>query len=206
MSFFPRGRGRGKDQAKEIPAWKQALLDADRPTAVSSAASSTKRPLDDDDGTGGDDRGGEPSAKRPATTEVEDAPPSSSSEREPAAAAAGPSEGSAPDLPPDDDDDDEDFDESNYRLGDDDGEEEVQAAVVPGSGPAAPSAEELLNMREAIYGARKSTKTFLIEDDLNSIEKTAGAERSAARRHVAVQLKAVARQDSRGLPTAFGGR
>ena len=205
MSFFPRGRGRGKDQAKEIPAWKQALLDADRPTAVSSAASSTKRPLDDDDGTGGDDRGGEPSAKRPATTEGEDAPPSSSSEREPAAAAAGPSEGSAPDLPPDDDDD-EDFDESNYRLGDDDGEEEVQAAVVPGSGPAAPSAEELLNMREAIYGARKSTKTFLIEDDLNSIEKTAGAERSAARRHVAVQLKAVARQDSRGLPTAFGGR
>ena len=73
------------------------------------------------------------------------------------------------------DDDDEDVDLSAYDLGgDDDADEEDQISAAPARQP---TREELLLMREAKYSAGRSTKTYFVDDDKRSMEKSAGSER-----------------------------
>jgi hypothetical protein len=102
----------------------------------------------------------------------------------------------------DDDDDDDDVDLSKYQFGDDDDEEEV---VNTGTKGPQLTREQQLLMREAQYGGpKKSTRTFTVEDSLNSEEQSLGRERSQQRKQV------MANASSTGLPTklpaSFGGR
>ena len=80
----------------------------------------------------------------------------------------------------DDDDDDDNVDLSAYDLGDEDKAREDQASSAPPPPQYQPSREELLLMREAADSGRadqRSRKTFFIDDNLESQEKSAGKER-----------------------------
>ena len=96
-----------------------------------------------------------------------------------------------------DDDDDEYFDESNYRIEDDDRDEEELAV------PAAPvremTAEERLLMREARDAGQRKQKTFYIDDELVSLERSAGNERMADKKKVLSLMK------NMGMPRPMPG-
>ena len=95
------------------------------------------------------------------------------------------------DRPADDDDDDDDVDLSAYQLEDDDDEEEARGPKPPAwPAYAELTREEMLLRREMLDGGGpKSRKTFLVEDNENSIEKSAGSERS----RIAWEMKASSR-------------
>ena len=98
--------------------------------------------------------------------------------------------------PPDDDDDDDDVDLSSYQLEDDDEEEEARGPKPPAwPAYAELTREEMLLRREMLDGGGpKSRKTFLVEDNENSIEKSAGSERS----RIAWEMKASSRGRDQG--------
>lgn len=89
----------------------------------------------------------------------------------------------------DDDDDDENFDASAYELGgnddqNDEGEEEEKGWVPQPE----MTAEEKLLAREQLYGLSSSRKTFFLEDQNQSEEKSAGRERAMDRKRLKQQL------------------
>ena len=160
MSFL--NRLNKKKAAREVPAWKQALEEAD------------------DDSRSHKRLKGECSA---VASEAEQPAPKLAATAAATSGANSSSTAATCDLPAEDDDDD-DFDEANYRLGDDD-EDGADGAEVPAESAREYTAEELLLMREARdAGYQRKTKTFFIEDSLASLEKTAGNERSAQRKEV----------------------
>jgi len=96
----------------------------------------------------------------------------------------------------DDDDDDDDVDLSAYDLGGgdaDDDDQEIAAAPVH-----MPTREELLLMRAARDTAGKSTKTYFVDDQARSIEKSAGSERKLDQ----LKLKKMIAQGKLPVPTA----
>ena len=101
-----------------------------------------------------------------------------------------------PPPPDDDDDDDDDVDLSAYQLEDeDDDDEEARGPAAGVAGVRELTREEMLLRREMLDGGGpKSRKTFLVEDNENSIEKSAGSERS----RIAWEMKASSRGRDQG--------
>ena len=137
-----------KQQQREIPAWKLAMMDegGDGAAGASSAAS-----------------GGAAS--------------SSAADSAPAAAAAPPPPPEEPPKPPqpdlpaeDDDDDDDNFDPSVYRIGDDDDDDPDAAVAAAAAAAAAPqlSLEEKLLQREARDSGKRKNKAYYIEDEVRA--------------------------------------
>ena len=156
---------RKKPEAKApIPQWKLDMMAAEASQSSATGASPSK-PTDAD----------ADAAKRARVD-----------------ADAGASSSAAPPPPPDDDDDDDDdVDLSAYQLEDDDDEEEARGPKPPAwPAYAELTREEMLLRREMLDGGGpKSRKTFLVEDNENSIEKSAGSERS----RIAWEMKASSR-------------
>ena len=157
---------RKKPEAKApIPQWKLDMMAAEASQSSATGASPSKAAADAD----------ADAAKRARVD-----------------ADAGASSSAAPPPPPDDDDDDDDdVDLSAYQLEDDDDEEEgarAQAAGVAGV-RRAHARGDAAAPRDARRRRPKSRKTFLVEDNENSIEKSAGSERS----RIAWEMKASSR-------------
>ncbi len=152
-----------KQQPKEVPEWKRQMEEDEAREAGSSSSAAPKRD--------------EP-ASAPSRADA-DEPPSETSK-----SSRGGS--NVYDLPPDDDDDDEGVDLSNYMVGG--GEEEEEVVVQPGSAPAGPSVEERLLAREAADTSHKN-KVFYADDNLRSLEKSAGSERSSDRKRLVEMMK-----------------
>ena len=156
---------RKKPEAKApIPQWKLDMMAAEASQSSATGASPSK-PTDAD----------ADAAKRARVD-----------------ADAGASSSAAPPPPPDDDDDDDDdVDLSAYQLEDEDDEEEARGPKPPAwPAYAELTREEMLLRREMLDGGGpKSRKTFLVEDNENSIEKSAGSERS----RIAWEMKASSR-------------
>ena len=157
---------RKKPEAKApIPQWKLDMMAAEASQSSATGASPSKAAADAD----------ADAAKRARVD-----------------ADAGASSSAAPPPPPDDDDDDDDdVDLSAYQLEDDDDEEEARGPKPPAwPAYAELTREEMLLRREMLDGGGpKSRKTFLVEDNENSIEKSAGSERS----RIAWEMKASSR-------------
>ena len=158
---------RKKPEAKApIPQWKLDMMAAEASQSSATGASPSKSAAADADAD---------AAKRARVD-----------------ADAGASSSAAPPPPPDDDDDDDDdVDLSAYQLEDDDDEEEARGPKPPAwPAYAELTREEMLLRREMLDGGGpKSRKTFLVEDNENSIEKSAGSERS----RIAWEMKASSR-------------
>ena len=158
---------RKKPEAKApIPQWKLDMMAAEASQSSATGASPSK----------------------PAATDVD----ADAAKRARVDADAGASSSAAPPPPPpDDDDDDDDVDLSAYQLEDDDDEEEARGPKPPAwPAYAELTREEMLLRREMLDGGGpKSRKTFLVEDNENSIEKSAGSERS----RIAWEMKASSR-------------
>ena len=157
---------RKKPEAKApIPQWKLDMMAAEASQSSATGASPSKAAADAD----------ADAAKRARVD-----------------ADAGASSSAAPPPPDDDDhDDDDDVDLSAYQLEDDDDEEEARGPKPPAwPAYAELTREEMLLRREMLDGGGpKSRKTFLVEDNENSIEKSAGSERS----RIAWEMKASSR-------------
>ena len=157
---------RKKPEAKApIPQWKLDMMAAEASQSSATGASPSKSAAADADAD---------AAKRARVD-----------------ADAGASSSAAPPPPDDDDDDDDDVDLSAYQLEDDDDEEEARGPKPPAwPAYAELTREEMLLRREMLDGGGpKSRKTFLVEDNENSIEKSAGSERS----RIAWEMKASSR-------------
>ena len=156
-----------KQEPKEIPAWKLAMME-EAGTSPPSSSSKIARPREEEE---------EAEARKRAATA--------------ATTAAASSTAAAPDLPADDDDDDEDFDESKYKIGDesDDEEERLRMEQIRNRnfvGQRELTVEEQLLAREARDGVKRN-KVFYIEDEEASLEKTAGRQRQEERRALKAQ-------------------
>ena len=187
-------RRKGKEKEKEVPEWKRQLEEAS-----GSSSRPGKRARDEDD----DELGGEEERRRVA--EEFEKREAEERERRRREAQRAEEEKHKLDLPPEDDDDDDDFDPRNY------GEEEEEEEEPPPPSFDQPelSREQQLLAREARerqWGFKNSTKTFFVDDELRSLEKSAGRERALDKKHIMGALKSGAAPGAGALPGAFDPR
>ena len=158
-----------RGKAKEVPQWKLDMLRAEAEAAETSSAASAPAAVDTAAGT---------------AAGAQDGPSDQSSKR-------------AREFDDDDGDDDDDKDLSAYQLGDDDDDAGNSITVVQDQQL---TREQQLLMRESrLGGPRKSTKTFMVEDAINSEEQSAGRERTIERAKTKVAAAGM-------LPGGFTGR
>jgi len=196
------GRSKGRSKAKEIPQWKLDMMRAEEgatssPPKPSDAVSTSAAPAP----SGGTSGGSNKRAREEEAPAVSDAAAEFKRKAEAAVRAHDvlSTEVGCGAGDDDDDDDDDDADLSKYQLVDDDDDQ-----VVVNTGPKEPALtrEQQLLMREEAWGhtARKSTRTFMVDDNLNSEEQSAGRERTQERKAIMAGASAIPK-----LPTSFAG-
>ena len=172
-----------KHKHKEVPHWKKALIKEEE--TISSAESSDSSDDPEADAAWRKRAAAALAARKEMLVAAPQAAGSLTNvskrprEKDEVSESEGGHNIPSSDLPADDDDDD-DVDLTNYALcsGDEKGDEGEELDL---SVPPPPSAEELLLAREAVYGGQK-IKTFFVDDNLRSQEKSAGSERSCDRK------------------------
>jgi len=182
-----------KHKHKEVPHWKKALIKEEE--TISSAESSDSSDDPEADAAWRKRAAAALAARKEMLVAAPQAAGSLTNvskrprEKDEVSESEGGHNIPSSDLPADDDDDD-DVDLTNYALcsGDEKGDEGEELDL---SVPPPPSAEELLLAREAVYGGQK-IKTFFVDDNLRSQEKSAGSERSCDRKKAMAALRGTA--------------